>query len=152
MNVWTKFNGNLSNSCGVISIWTKMVEKFCPLSMAECILSGYNCQQLPFTTCIAALIPHQPDPLCWRNLASWTWAADEQQRPPQASERTLLLWQKKKGKEELGSSQLHYWRGKWEAGLERFTVFIINFTGRITALHCKCGYSRVEAGSTWPRR
>lgn len=30
--------------------------------------------------------------------------------------------------------------------MERFIVFIINFTGRITALHCKCGYTRGEAG------
>lgn len=36
-------------------------------------------------------------------------------------------------KGEIGTSQLYYWSGKWEAALERFII------GKITASHYECG-------------
>ncbi len=92
--------------------------------------------------------------------AGGTWLFGLRVIEQQRSDRGHLELQRKhfaalageKGKEELGSSQLRSWRGKWEAGLERIIVFILNFTGRITALHCECGCSREEAGGTWPRQ
>lgn len=43
-------------------------------------------------------------------------------------------------------------KGEMRGRVRKIYSFIINFTGRITALHCKCGYSRGGARTTWLRQ